>query len=111
MIRTTHRNLTFNASKESREEQVVLQSKRLELNLTEAVRQQLGGRKQGEDLSVYAIHIMKAAEAARLSKDSITRLVHTSTGHAVSTEALEKAQKLTGTEDKFKQWKKDLLSM
>ncbi len=71
--RTTPRYLRFNASKESREEQVDLQSKLLELNITEAVRQQVGGRKQGEDLSVYANHIMKAAEAARLGKDSITR--------------------------------------
>ncbi len=70
------------------------------------MRQQVGGRKQGEDLSVYANHIMKTAEAARLGKDSITRLVHTCTGHAVSVEALERTQKLTGTEDKFKQWKK-----
>ncbi len=51
---------------------------------------------------------MKESECARLGKDSITRLVHTCTGHAVSAEALEKAQNLTGTEDKFKQWKKDL---
>lgn len=63
-----------------------------------------------EDPSAYADCIMKAAENAQPSRDAATRLVQTCTGHPISAEALGRMRNLTGIEDKFVEWEKNLVN-
>lgn len=102
--------MEFDAPQETRTDQNSVHAKLLELQLTEAVRKQVGGKKMHEDPSAYADRIMKAAENAQLSRDAATRLVQTCTGHPISAEALGRMRNLTGTEDKFIEWEKTLIN-
>lgn len=109
-FKTPIRQLKFDAPQETRTDQNSVHAKLLELQLTEAVRKQVGGRKMHEDPSAYADRIMKAAENAQLSRDAATRLVQTCTGHPISAEALGRMRNLTGFEDKFIEWEKSLVN-
>lgn len=106
-FKTPIRQLEFETPQETREDQSSVHAKLLELQLTEAVRKQVGGKKMHEDPSAYADRIMKAAENAQLSRDAATRLVQTCTGHPISADALGRMRNLTGIENKFVEWEKN----